>query len=66
MSDLELPKGITIHRDKLRIAFRPPNEKNQWKRSLGIPPTKANIKATEQMLNAIRRDISLGQFDLSQ
>ncbi|WP_417655157.1 Arm DNA-binding domain-containing protein [Pseudoalteromonas atlantica] len=66
MSDLELPKGITIHRDKLRIAFRPPNEKHQWKRSLGIPPTKANIKAAEQMLNAIRRDISLGQFDLAQ
>lgn len=66
MNDTDLPKGITMHRGKLRIAFRPPNEKNQWKRSLGIPPTKANIKAAEQMLNAIRRDISLGQFDLSQ
>ena len=57
MSDVDLPKGLTMHRGKLRIAFRPPNEKNQWKRSLGIPPTKANIKAAEQMLNSIRRDI---------
>ncbi|URQ88275.1 tyrosine-type recombinase/integrase [Pseudoalteromonas sp. SCSIO 43088] len=65
MSDFDLPKGITMHRGKLRIAFRPPNEKQQWKRSLGIPPTKANIKAAEQMLNSIRRDISLGQFNLA-
>lgn len=66
MSDLDLPKGVTVHRDKLRIAFRPPNERNQWRRTLGIPPTKANIKAAEQMLNAIRRDITLGQFDLAR
>lgn len=65
MSDVDLPKGLTMHRGKLRIAFRPPNEKNQWKRSLGIPPTKANIKAAEQMLNSIRRDISLGQFNIA-
>ena len=65
MSDFDLPKGITMHKGKLRIAFRPPNEKQQWKRSLGIPPTKANIKAAEQMLNSIRRDISLGQFNLA-
>lgn len=65
MSDLDLPKGVTMHRGKLRIAFRPPNERVQRKRSLGIIATKANIKAAEQMLNAIRRDISLGQFDLA-
>jgi len=64
MSDLDLPKGVTLHRGKIRIAFRPPHEKVQWKRSLGIPATKANIKAAEQMLNSIRRDISLGQFNL--
>jgi len=65
MSDLDLPKGITLHRGKIRIAFRPPHEKVQWKRSLGIIATKANIKAAEQMLNSIRRDISLGQFNLA-
>lgn len=65
MTTPDLPKGVTLHRGKLRIAFRPPNEKAQWKRSLGIPPTKANIKAAELMLNSIRRDISLGSFDLA-
>lgn len=66
MTNIDLPKGITLHRGKLRIAFRPPGKSAQLKRSLGIPPTKANIVAAEQMLNAIRRDISLGKFDLAE
>lgn len=63
---LTLPNGISLHRGKLRIAFRPPGHKNQVKRSLGLLPTKANIKVAEMKLNAIRNDLMIGRFDIGQ
>jgi len=59
---IELPKGISLHRGKLRIAFRVPGEKNQTKRSLGIEPTKTNVKHAAMKLGAIKHDIMLGTF----
>ena len=62
MSTLKLPKGVTSHRNKLRIAFRPHGFKNQVKRSLFLPITRSNIKIAEMKLNAIKHDIMLGTF----
>jgi len=64
MNTPKLPKGVTLHRGKLRIAFRPAGFANQIKRSLGLDPTKANIKVAEIKLNAIRNDIMIGRFDI--
>lgn len=65
MNTPKLPKGVTLHRGKLRIAFRPAGFTNQVKRSLGLDPTKANIKVAEMKLNAIRNDIMIGRFDIA-
>ncbi len=63
-TDLVLPKGITMHRGKLRIAFRPAGFTNQVKRVLDMAVTKSNIKVAEIKLNAIRHEIMLGTFDI--
>ncbi|MCL1142940.1 Arm DNA-binding domain-containing protein [Shewanella gaetbuli] len=64
--DIQLPKGITLHRGKLRIAFRPAGFKNQVKRVLDMAVTKSNIKVAEIKLNAIRHEIMLGTFDIGK
>jgi len=60
----KLPKGITLHRGKLRIAFRPAGLDSQIKRSLQLLPTARNIKVAELKLNAIRNDIMIGRFNI--
>lgn len=64
--EIPLPKGITMHRGKLRIAFRPKGFKNQVKRVLDMAVTKSNIKVAEMKLNAIRHEILLGTFDIGR
>ncbi len=64
MADKKLPKGVSLHRGKLRIAFRPAGFNHQVKRSLGLLPTAKNIKVAEIKLNAIRNDIMIGRFNI--
>lgn len=63
---LDQAKGVTVHKGKLRIAFRLPGEKNQTKKSLGIEPTSRNIDFALNKLGEIRMDIVRGTFDWSR
>lgn len=62
----QLPKGISLHRGKLRIAFRPNGFPYQVKRVLDMEVTKSNIKIAEMKLNAIRHEIMLGTFEIGK
>lgn len=64
MPDKKLPKGVSLHRGKLRIAFRPAGFPSQVKRSLGLLPTPKNVKVAERKLAAIQNDIIIGRFNV--
>ena len=59
---LDQAKGVTVHKDKLRIAFRLAGDKVQTKRSLGIEPTSRNIDFAINKLGEIKMDIMRGTF----
>lgn len=59
---LDQAKGVTLHKGKLRIAFRLSGEKSQTKRSLGIEPTSRNIDFAINKLGEIKMDVMRGTF----
>lgn len=59
---LSTAKGVSVHRDKLRIAFTLPGDTKQTKRSLGIMPTVKNIDLAEMKLAEIKLAILRGTF----
>lgn len=63
---LDQAKGVTVHKGKLRIAFRLPGERYQTKKSLGIEPTSRNIDFALNKLGEIKMDIVRGTFDWSR
>jgi len=56
----KLPTGVEIHRGRLRIVFMLDGRRRR--RSLDLPPTKANINGAERLRAEILRAIAVGSF----
>ena len=61
MKDKELPKGVTIRKNSIQIAFTLDGE--QCRHSLKIKPTDKNIIYASNKLNSIKFDIEINKFD---
>jgi integrase len=60
----KLPTGIQVHGDSLRIDFY--LHGTRCRESLGLSPTKQNIKHAEQLRGRILHEIATGEFDYSK
>ncbi|WP_153448769.1 site-specific integrase [Vibrio algicola] len=58
---IELPKGIEIHGNKLRIIFY--NNGKRYREALGLEPTKQNINFASRKREAIMYEIKIGIFN---
>jgi integrase len=64
--DIELAKhkGLELHGGNIRIVFM--WRRNRYRQSLGLLPTKANIKHAAQLRAAILHEIKTGTFDFGR
>lgn len=60
-AELELPSGVELHGNKLRIVFY--NNGKRYRESLGLAPTKQNVSFAERKRSAILYEIKIGTFN---
>jgi integrase len=63
-TDVKLPPGIEIHGKSLRISFT--HEGKRRRESLGLPPTKQNIKFAHAKRETIKYEMALGTFSYAK
>ncbi|WGY45068.1 site-specific integrase [Vibrio sp. ABG19] len=63
-ADVKLPPGVEIHGKSLRITFS--HEGRRRRESLGLPPTKQNIKFAQTKREAIKYEMALGTFSYAK
>lgn len=57
----KLPRGVTIHRGKLRISFV--YKGVRCREGLALQPTKGNIEHARRKRDIVQHDIAMGRFD---
>jgi integrase len=62
--DTGLPTGIEMHGNSLRIAFSYNNRR--YKETLGLPPTKQNIKYARSLREKVIHAIKYGSFNYAE
>lgn len=63
-SDVKLPTGVEIHGKSLRIVFS--HDGKRRRESLGLPPTKQNIKFAQAKREAIQYEMAVGTFSYAK
>ncbi|MBM7455224.1 integrase [Oceanisphaera litoralis] len=59
---LDATPGVHIHKGRLRIALKVPGRTTPVRKSLGLPPTEANILYAGNKLSAMKIDVQTGNF----
>jgi len=59
-----LPKGISIHYGLIRMSFS--YNKREYRRSMGLLPTKDNITLVDAMLTQIRAQKTMGTLNITE
>lgn len=60
-TDPVMPRGVAVHGKSLRLTFSYKGQR--CRESLGLPPTKTNVKFAAGKLAAIRHEIKTGTFN---
>ncbi|MCG7588279.1 Arm DNA-binding domain-containing protein, partial [Photobacterium sp. OFAV2-7] len=56
-----MPTGVEVHGSSLRVVFL--YRRKRYRESLGLPPTKANIKFAAGKIATIKHEIKMGTFN---